>query len=64
MSKINYIHPGNCETFSVESAVGVVPGRSPYGQDWAGRHQTTDPGLSGSHQAHPAAGVCLFVDSP
>ena len=58
MPKINDIQPGNCGTFSAESAVGVVPGRSLYSQEGAGRHRTTDPGLSVSHQAHPGAGVC------
>ena len=42
---------------SAESTFGVVPGRSPYRQEGAGCHQATDPGLSWSHQAHPASGV-------
>ena len=63
MPKINDIQPGNCGTFSAEGAVGVVPGRSFYSQEEAGHHRTTDPGLSGSYQAHPDAGVrqgCQF----
>ena len=42
---------------SEQKALFGVPDRSPYGQEGAGRHQATDPGMILSPYGHPAPSV-------